>query len=92
MGRNFEVYRINEKDSIENLCNKFGIEKQEFLRLNPNFEACCGRLVLIKKKRCHIVQPGETFEVLEKKLGFSEKSLKEKINTTTVFIGQLIEL
>ena len=58
------VYRVQDNDTINSICNEFNTTQEKILRNNPNIPIYVGECleITINNYKTHIVKPMETLE------------------------------
>ena len=87
-------YKVKEKQSLKEICRKFGIEESLVKLYNQVEEVSEGDVLFFPEisKNFYVVKPAESFSCIAKKLNLSERELLEKTGTRKLFIGQKIFL
>ena len=83
-------YRVENKDTVFSVCQKFQIPPTVLIKLNGlNKEISCGDLLYIEKPACktYKVKPFDTVELVAKELGLNKTELLEKNGLEYLFYG-----
>ena len=84
------IYTINEDDTIDSLCDDFGLDKSYF----DNVSLRVGNRVLIDIPNkpttplIHIVKPAETLKMIADMYNVSIDKIKENNQISAIFVGQ----